>query len=231
MIPTSSRREFDLLPVTDSRRTTMKPRTVIVDDHTLLAEAFKKLLEAECDVVATYGDARQFLLDVPRLNPEVVILDLSMPALNGLDAARELKRLSPATKIIFLTMNEDPDIAAEAFRIGASGYLLKRSAASERQLAVREVINHRYYITPVMTKELVGSLVHEGPTRKPIHQLTTRQREVLQLLAEGRSMKEVASILNVSARTVAFHKYRMMETLHVDSTAALIQFAVREGLV
>jgi len=231
MIPTSSRREFDLLLVTDSPRTTKKPRTVIVDDHTLLAEAFKKLLEAECDVVATYGDARQFLLDVPRLNPEVVILDLSMPALNGLDAARELKRLSPATKIIFLTMNEDPDIAAEAFRIGASGYLLKRSAASELQLAVREVMNHRYYITPLMTKELVGSLVHEGPTRKPIHQLTTRQREVLQLLAEGRSMKEVASILNVSARTVAFHKYRMMETLHVDSTAALIQFAVREGLV
>ena len=231
MISTPPRHGLVVLPGTDSRRTIMKPRTVIVDDHTLLAEAFKKLLEGECDVIATYGDARQFLLDAPRLNPDVVILDLSMPALNGLDAARELKRLVPATKIIFLTMNEDPDIAAEAFRIGASGYLLKRSAASELQAAVGEVMNHRYYITPLMTKELVGSLVHESPARRPVHQLTSRQREVLQLLAEGRSMKEVASILNVSARTVAFHKYRMMETLHLDSTAGLIQFAVREGLV
>jgi DNA-binding NarL/FixJ family response regulator len=231
MISTSSWRNPELQPDGDSGRSTMKPRTVIVDDHTLLAEAFKKLLESDCDVVATFGDARQFLLEVPRLNPEVVILDLSMPALNGLDAARELKRILPTAKIIFLTMNEDPDIAAEAFRIGASGYLLKRSAASELQLAVREVMNHRYYITPLMTKELVGSLVHESPARKPVHQLTSRQREVLQLLAEGRSMKETAAILNVSARTVAFHKYRMMETLRVDSTAALIQFAVREGLV
>jgi len=231
MISTSSWRSPELQTGGDSGRATMKPRTVIIDDHTLLAEAFKKLLESDCEVVATYGDARQFLLDVPRLNPEVVILDLSMPALNGLDAARELKRILPTAKIIFLTMNEDPDIAAEAFRIGASGYLLKRSAASELQLAVREVMNHRYYITPLMTKELVGSLVHDGSARKPVHQLTSRQREVLQLLAEGRSMKEVASILNVSARTVAFHKYRMMETLRVDSTAALIQFAVREGLV
>jgi DNA-binding NarL/FixJ family response regulator len=209
----------------------MKPRTVIVDDHTLLAEAFRKLLEGECDVIATYSDPRAFLLDLPRLSADVVILDMSMPMLNGLDAAREVRRLTPSTRIIFLTMNEDPDIAAEAFRVGASGYLLKRSAASELLLAVREVVNQRYYITPLMTKDLVGSLVHDSPARKPVHQLTSRQREVLQLLAEGRSMKEVASVLNVSARTVAFHKYRIMETLHVDSTAALIQIAVREGLV
>jgi len=209
----------------------MKPKTVIVDDHTLLAEAFRKLLESECDVIGTYSDPRAFLLDLPRLSADVVILDMSMPMLNGLDAAREVRRLSPSTRIIFLTMNEDPDIAAEAFRVGASGYLLKRSAASELLLAVREVVAQRYYITPLMTKDLVGSLVHDSPARKPVHQLTTRQREVLQLLAEGRSMKEAASILNVSARTVAFHKYRIMETLHVDSTAALIQFAVREGLI
>ena len=209
----------------------MKPRTVIVDDHTLLAEAFKKLLENECDVVATYGDARAFLMDAPRLNPDVVILDLSMPMLNGLDAARELKRIVPATRIIFLTMNEDPDIAAEAFRIGASGYLLKRSAASELPLAVREVMSQRYYITPLMTKDLVGSLVHENQLRKPVHQLTTRQREVLQLLAEGRSMKEVASILNVSARTVAFHKYRIMGQLRIKTTAELIQYAIRHHII
>lgn len=209
----------------------MKPKIVIVDDHTLLAEAFQKLLEPDCQVVGSYSDARAFLLDAPRLKPDVAILDVSMPLLNGLDAARELHRLLPATRIIFLTMNEDPDIAAEAFRLGASGYLLKRSAGSELPFAIREVMSQRFYVTPLLTRGLVGSLVQEDHARKPVHQLTTRQREVLQLLAGGRSMKEAAAILNVSSRTVAFHKYRMMEHLHVDSTAALIQFAVREGLV
>jgi DNA-binding NarL/FixJ family response regulator len=203
----------------------------IVDDHTLLTEAFSRLLAAECDVVGCYTDSRSFLDDAARLRPDVVILDVSMPALNGIDAARELRRTLPATKIVFLTMNEDPDIAAEAFRAGGSGYVLKRSAAPELQFAVREVMRDRYYITPLLTRDLVGSLIHDPHQRKPVHQLTARQREVLQLLAEGRSMKEAAAILHVSARTVAFHKYRMMAHLHVDSTAALIQFAVREGLV
>jgi DNA-binding NarL/FixJ family response regulator len=212
-------------------RIQVKPRIALVDDHTLLAEAFQKLLEPACEVVGTYSDPRAFLLDVARLKPDVVILDISMPLLNGLDTARELRRLLPNTKIIFLTMNEDPDVAATAFRIGASGYLLKRSAGAELLLAIREVMNHRYYITPLLTKDLVGSLVHDPHPRRPAHELTARQREVLQLLAEGRSMKEVAAVLNVSKRTVAFHKYRMMDHLHVHSTAALIQFAVREGLV
>jgi len=209
----------------------MKPRIAIVDDHTMLAEAFQKLLEPECNVVGTYSDPRAFLVDAVKLKPDAVILDISMPLLNGLDTARELARVLPNTRVIFLTMNEDPDVAAEAFRLGAAGYLLKRSAGSELPLAVREVLSHRYYITPLLTKNLVGSLFHNPQARKPVHQLTTRQREVLQLLAEGRSMKEAAAILNVSARTVAFHKYRMMEYLQVHSTAALIQFALREGLV
>jgi DNA-binding NarL/FixJ family response regulator len=209
----------------------MKPRVAIVDDHTLLAELCEKLLESDCDVVGSYRDARTFLHEVLQLKPDVAILDVSMPLMNGLDTARELRRMLPSTRIVFLTMVEDPDVAAEAFRIGASGYLLKRSASAELPLAVREVMNQRYYITPLLTKDLVGSLVHEPEARKPVHLLTTRQREVLQLLAEGHSMKEAASILHVSARTVAFHKYRMMDHLHVHSTAALIQFAVREGLV
>jgi DNA-binding NarL/FixJ family response regulator len=209
----------------------MKPRLAIVDDHTLLAEAFQALLEPGCEVVGTYSDPRAFLADAVRIKPDVTILDVSMPLLNGLDTARELTRLLPNTRIIFLTMNEDPDVAAEAFRLGAAGYLLKRSASAELPLAVREVLNHRYYITPLLTKDLVGSLFQEQHSRKPIYQLTTRQREVLQLLAEGRSMKEAADILHVSPRTVAFHKYRMMEHLQVHSTAALIQFALREGLV
>jgi DNA-binding NarL/FixJ family response regulator len=197
----------------------------------MLTAAFQKLLEPECEVIGTYGDPREFLADAQRLKPDVTILDVSMPRMNGLDTARELRRLVPDVRIVFLTMNEDPDIAAEAFRIGASGYLLKRSAGTELAVAVREVMNHRYYVTPLLTKDLVGTLVHEPHARKPLDRLTLRQREVLLLLSEGRSMKEAAAILNVSARTVAFHKYQMMERLRVETTAALIQLAVREGLI
>lgn len=209
----------------------MKPRVAIVDDHTLIADACRKLLEPECEVIGTFSDPRAFLMEATALKPDVVILDVSMPSLNGLDTGRELRRLLPQVRMIILTMNEDPDVAAEAFRAGATGYVLKRSLGSELPLAVREVVNRRFYVTPLLTKDLVGSLVHGPHTRRKVHQLTPRQREVLQLLAEGRSMKEAAAILHVSARTVAFHKYRMMEQLEVQSTAALIQFAVREGLV
>lgn len=209
----------------------MKLRVAFVDDHTLFVEGCKKLLEAEYDVVGTYNDPRAFLLDFPQLKVDVVVLDVSMPHLNGLDTAREVLRLDPRVRVVILTMSEDPDIAAEAFRAGAAGYLLKRSAGAELSLAVREVMNKRYYLTPLLTKDLVGSLVHDSHARKPLYQLTSRQREVLQLLAEGRSMKQAAAILHVSARTVAFHKYRMMQNLEVHSTAELIQFAVREGLV
>jgi DNA-binding NarL/FixJ family response regulator len=209
----------------------MKPRVVIVDDHTLMAEGCRKLLEPNCDVVGTYTDPHVFLLDFEQLGVDVAILDLTMPLLNGLDTTREILRRDPKLRVIILTMNEDPDIAAEAFRAGVAGYLLKRSAGSELALAVREVMNQRYYLTPLLTKDFVGTLVQDPRARKLLHQLTSRQREVLQLLAEGRSMKEAAAILHVSARTVAFHKYRMMEQLQVRSTAALIQFAVREGLL
>ncbi len=207
------------------------PRVVIVDDHTLLTEALRRLLEPECEVVATYDDPRAFLRDVARLRPDIAILDISMPTLNGLDAARELRRVLSSVRIIFLTMNEDADVAAEAFRAGASAYLLKRSVASELTAAVAEVMNQRYYITPLLTRDLVGSFVQPHEARRPIHKLTPRQREVLQLLAEGHSMKQAAAILNVSPRTVAFHKYRMMEHLRVQSTAALMHFAAREGLI
>jgi DNA-binding NarL/FixJ family response regulator len=209
----------------------MKPRVALVDDHTLVADALRKLLDADCEVVGTYGNPRAFLREAPQIKPDVAILDVSMPSMNGLDTARELRRLVPDIRLIFLTMVEDPDIAAEAFRIGASAYLLKRSASAELPKAIREVMNQRYYVTPLLTTDLVGSLVDESRAQKPIRRLTLRQREVLQLLAEGRSMKEIAAVLHVSVRTVAFHKYRIMEVLQVTSTAGLIQFAVREGLV
>lgn len=211
--------------------TAVRVRLALVDDHTLFIEACKKLLESDYEVVGTYTDPRAFLIDFPQLKLDVVILDVSMPQLNGLDATREILRMDARVRVIILTMNEDPDIAAEAFRAGASGYLLKRSAGAELTLAVREVTNKRYYLTPLLTKDLVGSLVDDSHARKRLYQLTSRQREVLQLLAEGRSMKQAAAILHVSARTVAFHKYRMMQHLEVHSTAELIQFAVREGLV
>ena len=150
--------------------------------------------------------------------------------MNGLDAGRQIKQLRKAVKLVFVTMNEDSDLAAEAFRAGASAYLLKRSAASELLVAIREVMKGRSYVTPLVTEGLVGSFM-DAANRKPAHDLTPRQREVLQLLAEGHSMKQVAALLNVTPRTVAFHKYRMMEQLNIRSNAELIQFAITHHIV
>jgi DNA-binding NarL/FixJ family response regulator len=207
-----------------------KPRVIVADDHTLLAEAFEKLLSPECDVVARVADGRALVNAVREHHPDVVVLDLAMPLLNGLEAARQIKQFDRAIKLVFVTMNEDPDLAAEAFRVGGSAYLLKRSAGSELLTAIREAMKHRSYVTPLVTEGMLGSLMH-ATTESPSRQLTSRQREVLQLLAEGKSMKEVASILNVTARTVAFHKYRMMEQLKIRTNAELIQSAIRHHLV
>jgi DNA-binding NarL/FixJ family response regulator len=203
---------------------------LLADDHALLLGAFEKLLAEECDVVGQVGDGRALVAAAETLKPDLVVLDISMPLLNGLEAGRQIKQKSKGIKLVFLTMNEDSDLAAEAFRSGASAYLLKRSAASELSTAIREVMQGRTYITPLVAEGLVGSLMH-ADAETPAHQLTARQREVLQLLAEGRSMKEVASVLNLTPRTVAFHKYRMMEQLKVKSTAELIQYAVKHHIV
>ena len=209
----------------------MKPRVLLADDHTLLVQAFETLLAPTCEVVGHVGDGIALLDAATRLKPDIVVLDVAMPLLNGLDAGRQLKQRMPAIHLVFVTMNEDPDVAAEAFRIGASGYLLKRSAASELLLAIREAMNHQSYISPLMTKGLVGSFINSSERGGIGRTLTARQREVLQLLAEGRSMKEAAGILDVSPRTIAFHKYRMMEQLNIKTTAELVQFAVKEHLV
>jgi DNA-binding NarL/FixJ family response regulator len=207
-----------------------KPRVLLADDHALILGAFEKLLAGECEIVGQVGDGRALVTAVEALNPDVVVLDISMPLLNGLEAGRQIKQKSRNVKLVYLTMNEDPDLAAEAFRAGASGYLLKSSAASELATAIREVAQGRSYITPLVAEGLVEALQHTSD-RKPGEHLTPRQREVLQLLAEGRSMKEVASLLNLTPRTVAFHKYQMMEQLKVKSTAELIQYAVRHHIV
>ena len=153
-----------------------------------------------------------------------------MPLLNGLDAARQIKQFNQSIRLVFVTMNEDPDLAAEAFRAGGAAYLLKRSAGSELLTAIREAMKRRSYVTPLVTEGMLGSLMESGG-ETPSRQLTTRQREVLQLLAEGKSMKEVASILNVTPRTVAFHKYRMMEQLKIKTNAELIQYAIRQHVI
>ena len=209
----------------------IRPRVLLADDHIILLDAFRKLLEPECEVVGTVTDGRALLEVGPTLNPDIIVLDIAMPLLNGLDAGRRLRQRMPNVKLIFLTVNEDPELAAEAFRIGASGYLLKNSAASELFHAIREASKGRVYVTPLVAKEMVDTLVNGSQRRKHSRDLTSRQREVLQLLAEGRSMQEVATLMKITPRTVAFHKYRIMDELHLKTNAALVQFAIKQGLV
>jgi DNA-binding NarL/FixJ family response regulator len=206
------------------------PRVLLADDHALVRGAFETLLAPECDIVGQVADGRALVAAAKELRPDVIVLDVQMPLLNGLEAGRQIKAMLPYVKLVFLTMYEESDLAAEAFRAGASAYVLKQSAPSELLTAIREVLQGRSYVTPLVTKGLVGSLMKPGD-HQPSNELTPRQREILQLLAEGRSMKEVAAVLNVSARTVAFHKYRIMEQLEVASTAELIQYAVKHHIV
>jgi len=208
-----------------------RPRVILADDHTIILDALKNLLEPEFEVVGMFADGHALMEGAPALNPNVIVLDIGMPTMNGLNAGQRLKQEMPLVKLIYLTMNHDPDTAGEAFRLGASAYLLKTSAATELQRAIREVVRGGYYVTPLMTKGMVGSFVQNFKRRKSTSPLTLRQKEVLQLLAEGRSMKEVAFVLNVSPRTVAFHKYTMMEHLQIRSSAELIEYAMRSSIV
>ena len=209
----------------------VRPRVLLADDHRLLREALAQLLQPACEVVGSVADGRALLAAVADLRPDIVIVDIAMPLLNGLDAARQLKRSMPELKIVFLTVSEDSDVAAEAFRSGAASYLLKSSAASELLRAIEEAMQGRSYVTPLVAKGLVDALVHhpEAAAKKNLSSL--RQREVLQLLAEGHTMKRIARILNIKPRTVAFHKYGMMKHLGVKSTAELVQAAIRLGVV
>ncbi len=209
---------------------TAPPRVLLADDHELVLGAFEKMLSGECEIVGRVSDGRALLGAAEKLRPDVIVLDIGMPLLNGLEAGRQIKQSLPDTKLVFVTMHEDADVAAEAFRGGASAYLLKRSAPSELMTAIREVVHGRSYVTPLVTEGLVELLL-KADERKHSPELTSRQREILQLLAEGRSMKEVAAELNITPRTVAFHKYRMMEQLKITSSAELIQYAVKHHIV
>jgi DNA-binding NarL/FixJ family response regulator len=206
-----------------------RPRVLLADDHRLVAEACVSLLEPECEVVGIVTDGRALLPKAIALRPDVVVLDIGMPLLNGLDAGRQLKHVLPGARLIFLTMNEEPDLATEALDLGASGFLLKTSAARELPEAVRTAMRGDTYVTSRASQRMVESFINGGE-RSAGGELTSRQREVLQLLAEGFTMKEAADVLRVTARTVAFHKYRVMQQFRLKSNAELIQFAIDRRL-
>jgi DNA-binding NarL/FixJ family response regulator len=207
------------------------PRVMLADDHTILVEAFRKLLEPHCEIVGTVADGRALLETAPQLKPAVIIVDIGMPLMNGLEAGMRLKELMPTVKLIFLTMNEDPELAMEAMRSGASGYLLKSSAASELVRAIEMALKGKTYVTPQIARGMQKAFINNPGSKARDKTLTPRQREVVHLLAEGKSMKEVASVLNVTPRTVAFHKYRVMEELDLKTTAELIQYAIKTRIL
>ena len=208
-----------------------RPRILLADDHTLMAEALRHLLQTDFDVVGTVSDGRALIEAAEALKPELVVVDIGMPLLNGLDAAEQVKALHPDIKVIFLTQNREPRLAVEAFRRKASGYLLKDSAASELVTAIREALQGRSYVSPLIAKGMLDHALNPEPGDPGVRELSPREREVLQLLAEGKSMKEVAAVLDISPRTVEFHKYRVMELLGVKSNAELVQCAIKQGLI
>jgi len=207
-----------------------KTRILLADDHTMVMEGLRKLLEPHFDIVGMASDGRELMAIAPDLRPDVILLDLGMPLLNGFDAGQRLKKLLPNTKLIVLTMNTEYELAAEALREWASGYLLKTSIGSELLRAVTTVLRGERFLTSFLAKRETEAFTR-NPMLGPMKALTTRQREVLQLLAEGRSMKQVGAVLNVSTRTVAFHKYRIMEQYGLGSNSELFRFAMKQRVV
>jgi DNA-binding NarL/FixJ family response regulator len=205
-------------------------RILIADDHQLLSDACKSLLEPEFQVVGIVLDGRHLITAAAELKPNIIILDIYMPHLNGLDAGEQVKHKLPEVKLVFLTMTKAADIAAEAFRRGASAYVLKQSAADELLLAIRKVHQGESYLSPLIAKETVTYLLNQRETSSEEKHITKRQTEILQLLAEGMSMKEVANVIDVKPGTVAFHKYRMMETLNVKTNAELLEYAIKHRM-
>ena len=209
-----------------------KPRVLLADDHSLVLEGFRRILDDQCDLVGMVEDGRALLEAAQRIQPDIVILDVSMPLLNGIDAATQLKKSYPSIKVIFVTMHADADYVRSAFEAGASGYLLKRSAVDELEQAIRAVWAGHTYITPLIAKGLLDVLMTIGPGQSQQKKtLTFRQREVLQLLAEGRTVKDIAIRLKISTRTVEFHKAQIMEQLNLRTTAELIKYALTHGIV
>lgn len=207
------------------------PRVILADDHSLVAEALRQLIAMHFDVVATVLDGHALVTAALSLKPDIVVVDIAMPLLNGLEAFRQLKPKLPNLKFIFLTMNEDPELAAEAMKLGGSGYLLKKSAASELLQAMRDALRGKCYVTPQIARGMEAVFIRNPQGARRPKNLTPRQREVVQLLAEGKSMKEAADVLSITPRTIAFHKYRIMQDLGLKTTADLIQFAIKNQII
>jgi DNA-binding NarL/FixJ family response regulator len=208
-----------------------RPRVLLADDHQMLLDALKQMLEPRYEVVGMVRDGRALLEAAVRLQPDVVVVDIGMPQLNGLDAARQFKSSVPKAKLVFMTMNEEPDLVGEAFRAGASAFLLKKEAAFELTEAIDKVLKGYSYITPRAKEGQANIALREPQARQHTAEPTPRQREVIQLLAEGRSMKETASVLSITTRTVAAHKYGAMQLLQLRTTADLVQYAVKHHII
>jgi len=209
-----------------------KPRILLADDHKIVIEGLKNLLRDEFEIVGSVEDGRTLVEKASTLYPDVIVADISMPQLNGIEAARQIKKIDKNIKIVFLTMHPDATYAANAFEAGASGFVLKHSASGELIRAIHEAIKGRTYVTPLVAGDLIRSYQEgDSPEKKMFKKLSPRQREILQLLAEGKSAKEIASILNISTRTVEFHKYKMMEQLNIKTSTELLQYAIKHGLI
>jgi DNA-binding NarL/FixJ family response regulator len=209
-----------------------RARVLLGDDHVMFGEGLRHLLEPHFEIVGLIDNGRDLIDAAERLRPDVIVADISMPSLNGIEAARRIRKTPHAPRIVFLTMHEDATFATAAFQAGASGYVLKRSAPAEIISAIQEAIRGRTYISPLVAGNVLTTLMERrGHPEKLKPELTSRQREVLQLLAEGKSPKEIAAILNISARTVEFHKYRIMEATGVRTIAELTSYAIAHGII
>lgn len=208
-----------------------RPRVLLADDHRMVAEGLRGLLNADFDLVGVVENGRALIDAARKLNPDVIVADISMPQLNGLDALAVLKREQPQARVVFLTMHQEVAYARRALEAGAAGFVLKHSAPAELVTAIRTALEGRTYVTPTLAGEVVRAMQQGKGVVEPKAHLTPRQREILQLLAEGRSAKEIASTLGISVRTVEFHKYQMMESLQVHNSAELVYFAIKQGLV
>lgn len=214
-----------------------RPTVLLADDHVLVAEGIKKLLEGEFNLIGIVPDGRALITSIQECSPDVAVVDISLPLLNGLEASRQIRKLNPQIKIVILTMHSESTFVTEAFRIGVSGYVLKQSVGSELALAIKEVLKNNTYVSPIIAQGLVNQAVHPTPVDNAgeiggfAKELSPRQREVLQLVAEGKATKEVAAVLNVSVKTIEFHKTRIMKQLGLHTAADLTKYAISNGLI
>jgi DNA-binding NarL/FixJ family response regulator len=209
-----------------------RPRVLLADDHRLVAEGLRRLLADDFELVGTVEDGRALVAAAKKLHPDVIVADITMPQLNGIDALHQLKKQNPEVKVVFLTMHQDRAYARRALEAGAAGFVVKHSASDELRMAIHAALKGNTFITPALAADVIQDMQHAARSaNEPKDTVTQRQREILKLLAEGRSAKEIAQALSISARTVEFHKYQIMETHGLHNSAELVHFAIKKGIV